>query len=43
MRILHISDQAGVSFVLAKYQTLHGQDSKTNMNTGPPDFDNFSH
>jgi glycosyltransferase involved in cell wall biosynthesis len=31
MRILHIWDQAGVAFVLAKYQRLQGHDSKTIM------------
>lgn len=31
MRILHLWDQAGVAFVLAKYQRLLGYDSKTIM------------
>jgi hypothetical protein len=31
MRILHIWDQAGVAFVLAKYQRLNGHDSKAIM------------
>lgn len=31
MRILHIWDQAGVAFVLAKYQKLQGHDSKAIM------------
>jgi glycosyltransferase involved in cell wall biosynthesis len=31
MRILHLWDQAGVAFVLAKYQRLRGYDSKTIM------------
>jgi hypothetical protein len=31
MRILHIWDQAGVAFVLAKYQRLQGHDSKAIM------------
>jgi len=31
MRILHIWDQAGVAFVLAKYQRLKGHDSKVIM------------
>jgi hypothetical protein len=31
MRILHVWDQAGVAFVLAKYQSLQGQDSKAIM------------
>ena len=31
MRILHIWDQAGVAFVLAKYQRLKGHDSKAIM------------
>jgi hypothetical protein len=31
MRILHIWDQAGVAFVLAKYQQLQGHDSKAIM------------
>jgi hypothetical protein len=31
MRILHVWDQAGVAFVLAKYQRLLGQDSKAIM------------
>ncbi|MFZ0512768.1 MAG: hypothetical protein WAM14_14265 [Candidatus Nitrosopolaris sp.] len=31
MRILHVWDQAGVAFVLAKYQRLQGQDSKAIM------------
>jgi hypothetical protein len=31
MRILHVWDQAGVAFVLAKYQRLQGHDSKAIM------------
>ena len=31
MRILHVWDQAGVAFVLAKYQRLRGHDSKAIM------------
>jgi len=31
MRILHVWDQAGVAFVLAKYQRLNGHDSKAIM------------
>ena len=31
MRILHIWDQAGVAFVLAKYQRLQGHNSKAIM------------
>jgi hypothetical protein len=31
MRILHVWDQAGVAFVLAKYQRLNGHDSKVIM------------
>lgn len=31
MRILHVWDQAGVAFVLAKYQRLQGQDSSAIM------------
>jgi glycosyltransferase involved in cell wall biosynthesis len=31
MRILHVWDQAGVAFVLAKYQRLHGHDSRAIM------------
>jgi hypothetical protein len=31
MRILHVWDQAGVAFVLAKYQNLQGQNSKAIM------------
>jgi hypothetical protein len=31
MRILHVWDQAGVAFILAKYQNLQGQNSKAIM------------
>ena len=31
MRILHVWDQAGVAFVLAKYQRLQGHDSRAIM------------